>query len=175
MDKYKDNFEKGAEHYIKLLDEIEWFINPYVNKEEIIEQIMNSTFSPYYGTYLSQLAYQSEYGGEDQLNDVLNSVIQFIPNSTFEIIKDGVIFRVNDNEYPIELNVEEFEVGEGSESFVETVINEILKTEGSAFLFYELPPADEVSSLIFVKPEIYKLALEKGVIPDFMGYYAVNY
>ncbi|WP_177764927.1 hypothetical protein [Flavobacterium sp. I3-2] len=175
MDKYKENFEKGAQRYIKLLEEIKWFDNPHVNKEEIIERISNTTFPPYYATYLTQLAYESDYSGEDQLTDVLNAVMQFIPNSEFEINEGGIIIKINDNEYPIKLNVEKFEVGEGSESFVETTINEILKNEGSNYLFFELPPDDEVSSLIFVKPEIYKLALEKGIIPDFMGYYAVNY
>lgn len=32
MDIYKENFEKGAEHYINLLNEINWFDNPYVDK-----------------------------------------------------------------------------------------------------------------------------------------------
>lgn len=174
MDKYKANFEQGAEHYINLLEEINWFDNPYVNKEELIEQINESTYPPYFGTFLSQLGYLSEYGGEDQLNDVLNAVVQFIPNSDFAIEENGVLFRVNGNEYPIELNVEDFEVGEGQESFVETVINEILRRENSEYQFYELPHSDEASSLIFVKPEVYKKAVETGVIPDEMGYYLIN-
>lgn len=175
MDKYKENFEKGAEYYIKLLEEIKWFDNPHVKKDEIIEKISKSAFPPYYATYLTQLAYESESDGEDQLNDVLNSITQFVPNSDFEITEDGVMFRINDNEYLIEVDVEEFEVGEGRESFVETVINEILRKENSEYFFYELPPDDQVASLIFAKLEVYKDALEKGVIPDFMGYYAVNY
>ena len=175
MDKYKENFENGAEHYIKLLEDIKWFNNPFINKEEIIEKINNSNFPPYYATYLTQFSYDAEYGGEDQLNDVLNTVTRIIPNSKFEIIDDGIILTINGNNYTILLEIDEFEVGEGRESFIETEINEILKKENSEYLFYELPPADESASLIFVKPEVYKDALEKGVIPDFMGYYAVNY
>jgi len=50
-----------------------------------------------------------------------------------------------------------------------------LDKENLEYRFYNLPPDDEACSFIFVKPEVYKKALEKRVIPDFMGYYAVNY
>lgn len=86
-----------------------------------------------------------------------------------------IVFTVGGNEYSIQLNIEEFEAGEGETGFVETKINEILDKENFEYRFYNLPPDDETCSFIFVKPEVYKKALEKGVIPDFMGYYAVNY
>lgn len=175
MDIYKENFEKGAEHYINLLTEINWFDNPYVDKDKLINTIKNSTFPPYYSTYLRQLSFVSEYRGEDQLNDVLNLLLKFIPNSNYNINENGVTLTIENSEYTILLNIEEFEAGEGKDGFVETKINDILNNENLDYRFYNLPPDDETCSFIFVKPAVYKKALKEGVIPEFMGYYAVNY
>ena len=175
MDIYKENFEKGAVHFIDLLYEINWFDNPYLDKDEIVNQIKACTFPPYYGTYLRQLGFSSEYGGEEQLIDILNILIEFIPNSSYEINAYGVKLYIGNNDYDIVLNVAEFAVGEGEDGFLETTINEILDSENLVYRFYELPPDDDNCSFVFVKPEVYKKALEKGVIPDFFGYYAVNY
>jgi hypothetical protein len=175
MDKYKENFEKGATHYIKMLEEINWFDNPHVKKEEVINNLNKSTFPPYFGTYLRQLGFTTDYEGQDQLEDVLNATLEFIPNSSFEINEDGLLIKVNGNEYILDIDINEFEAGEGEEGFVETELNEILEKENIEYRFYNLPPDDETCSFIYTKPEIYKNALEKGIIPDFMGYYAVNY
>ena len=175
MDKYKENFEKGATHFIEMLEKIDWFNNPYVKKEEVINSINKSTFPPYFGTYLRQLGFTTDCEGKDQLEDVLNATLEFIPNSSFEITEDRVLIKINENEYKLDIDIYEFEAGEGDEGFVETELNDILEKENIEYRFYNLPPDDETCSYIFTKPEIYKNALENGIIPDFMGYYAVNY
>ncbi len=175
MDKYKENFEKGPQHYIQLLEEINWFSSPYVNKEELLTTIENCTFPPYYGTYLAQYAFDSEYDGLDLLEDVLNYIQQVIPTFQFEIQTDKILVSFSDTTYSIPLDIASFELGESPTNFFELAINPLLEQEKSAYFFYELPPADQCSSLVFAKPAVYNQALERGVIPDFMGYYAINY
>lgn len=175
MDKYKENFEKGPQHYIQLLEEINWFSSPYVNKEELLTTIENCTFPPYYGTYLAQYAFDSAYDGLDLLEDVLHYIQRIIPTFQFEILTDKILITFTETTYPIPLDIASFELGESPTNFFEEVINPLLEQEQSAYLFYELPPSDQCSSLVFVKPEVYNQAIERGVIPDFMGYYAINY
>lgn len=93
----------------------------------------------------------------------------------FNIDEKSIHLKVGRFTENIIVNYDELEVGEGTDSFVATVINPFLHKAGVKFQFYEMPPDDETASLIFVKPEKYKTAIEKGLIPDFMGYYAVNY
>lgn len=175
MDKYKNNFEKGAQHYIELLEGINWFDSPYVNKEELIQTLEACTFAPYYGTCLTQYGFDSAYSGLDLLQDVLDFIQRLIPDFQFEILESQILITLNGNRYSIDVDVDSFELDESPTSFFDLVINPILEKEKSTYFFYELPPSDQCFSLIFAKPEVYNQAIEKGVIPDFMGYYAVNY
>ena len=175
MDKYKENFEKGTEHYIKLLEEIKWFDNPYVEKDKVIENITKCTFPPNYSTYLRQIGYLTDYAGIFQLTGVLDETLKFIPDSRYEITDNTLTVFVKDEDYIFDFDVNEFEAGEGIEGFAEAYLNQILEKEGIEYRFYELPPDDETVSLIFVKPEVYKQAIKYGIIPDFLGYFAVNY
>lgn len=175
MDLYKDNFEKGVDHYINQLEEINWFDSPYVNKEETVTALKACTFAPYYGTYLTHYDFDSAYSGPDLLQDVLGFIQRLIPDFQFEILESQILITLNGNRYSIDIDVDSFELDESPTNFFDLMINPILVKEKSAYLFYELPPADQCSSIVFVKPAVYDQAIEKGLIPDFMGYYAMNY
>jgi hypothetical protein len=86
-----------------------------------------------------------------------------------------IIFTVGENKYSIEIDIEDFDFGEGEYGFIADSINAILKNEKRKFLFYEMPPDAQTTSYIFVEPSKYKNAIELGLIPYFMVCFAVNY
>jgi len=180
MDKYKELFDKGANAYIEVLISIEWFDNLYVDKDKIISDIKSCKYPPYFATYLEQWGLMVDVGyDEDYFTDLMNGICQFIPNSSYYFMKDEeefyIVFTIGENVYDIKIDFNEFVFGKGDDGdcFLNYFINTILEKEQSEYRFYEMPPDDETGSYIFVKPETYQKALDLGVIPDCMGYYAV--
>jgi hypothetical protein len=175
MDIYKALFEKGNENYIKTLHQIGWFENPYINAEELKKEIRECTFQPYLATKLLQVSYVEESYGSEQVTAIFDALNEVLKDLQFEIKENAILLTLGEYSEQIEIDFEAFEVGEGEDSFVATVINPFLKKANMAYQFYELPPDDESASFIFVTPEKYTKALQVGLIPDFMGYFAVNY
>lgn len=176
VDKYKNVFEKGADNYIELLETINWFDNPYLEKKEIIKDIKECDFLPYLATTLVQTRHVLDFFGAEQIKYMLESLKE-------DIIKD-LKFKMSNNILKLELNgcievleipLDDFEVGEGEDSFISRFINPFIKKAGISYQFFNMPPDDENASLIFVKENTYREAIEIGVIPDFIGYFAVNY
>ena len=181
MDKYKTLFEKGKDAYISALEDINWFDNNFISKEKIIQEINNCSFAPYYLLTLEQLSFDSEgfEEGKDAFIDLMKLIMNFIDKANFEIQGTHEEFTiktlVNGNSYDYKVVTNDFFFGEGENSFINQYINKILEQENFENRFYELPPADQAARYIFVKPERYNNAIEAGIIPDFLGYLAVNY
>ncbi|MEO1033367.1 MAG: hypothetical protein AAFX55_18405 [Bacteroidota bacterium] len=175
MDKYKSVFEKGNQNYIDELHKIDWFQNPYINAQEMESEIMECSFLPYLATRLRQTGYTLDFYGTEQVEHIFDCLKKVLKDLDYEINENSVSIKINDYSEHVEINFDEFEAGEGDDSFVATIINPFLNKAGFEYQFYEMPLDDETASFIFVTPEKYKTAIEKGLIPDFMGYYAVNY
>ncbi len=175
MDKYKSVFKKGNKNYIDELNKIDWFENPYINTQEIKKEIMDCSFQPYLATRLMQTGYTHDFYGTEQVEHIFDCLKKVFNDLEYEIKENSILIKISDYSENVEINFEEFEAGEGDDSFVSTVINPFLIKVGLEYQFYEMPPDDETASLIFVTPKKYKSATAKGLIPDFMGYYAVNY
>jgi hypothetical protein len=175
MDIYKATFEKGTENYIAALDKIGWFENPYINASAMKNEIMECTFLPYLATKLIQTSYVIEFEGADQVAHILDALQTVLKDLTYEITETAILLKLHNHSAHIEIDFDEFDPGEGEDSFVAMVINPFLREAQVTYQFYELPPDDEAAGLIFVTPEHYKKAIEIGLIPDFMGYFAVNY
>lgn len=183
MDKYKNLFEKGKDAYLSALESINWFDNKYLSKEKIIRELEECNFPPYYLLSLSQVSFDSEGFDEeiDSYKNLMKQLTFFSPNSKFTIegtVEDFSISTIiNNNEYKIEINdsIKKDDLIYDNTELVIEYIDNIIVQEIFEYKFYELPPADQAYNLIFVKPEIYNKALEIGIIPDFIGYLAVNY
>lgn len=174
MDKYRKLFEKGSNEYINQLRKINWFDNPYLNEEKIIDEIKNTYSPPYFVNSLIQVGYLVEFYGNTQLNHILECLQSTLPNLKYSIEEDGLNLKIkNYNDY-LKVDIENFELGEGEDSFVQMHINPFLTRAGIAYNFFELPPGDETASLVFVKEETYQKAIEIGIIPDFLGYFVMN-
>jgi hypothetical protein len=178
MDKYKELFEKGSKAYIAALERINWFDNLYVDKENIVTQIEACTFPPYFATHLSQMVFAVEFIGEELFEDCFNEVVKFLPGSSYNLQREEnclhVCVSLKSGEYKTSIDLQDFDFADFDNFFCD-FINQLSNAENSEYRFYELPPDDESAQYIYVKPEVYKQALDLGIIPDFMGYFAVNY
>jgi hypothetical protein len=161
-DKYKELFEKGADTYIETLINIDWFDNPHIDKSEMMNKIKSCGYAPYFSTCLWQsiLEVNCAYG-EPFFEAFMNMICQFIPKSSYSFIKENdklyIILTIDKNIYKTKIDMGDFEFLDGDDD--NCILNYFINKMGL---------------YIFVKPETYQKALKIGVIPEFMGYYAVN-
>jgi hypothetical protein len=181
MDNYKSLFEQGKNAYLKALEAINWFDNPYVSKTQIIKNIQECGFDPYLVLTLTQVSYDSEGFNEDinAIKSLMDQYIKFIPTGSYRFEGSNrqykLITTVNNNNYDYQIDLDTFDPENVETYFVGDYINKILERENIIYRFYELPPGGQDAALIYVTPSMYNKAIEIGLIPDFIGYLAVNY
>ncbi len=178
MDKYKELYKKGSHAFIETLENIGWFENPYIDKNAIIKDIESCSYPPCFVTCLSQIMLYPEWVDKSLFEDFMKSIRKFIPDFEYEVNTDDVYYHISiqirSEKYSTSYNIENFDISDFDSIFLNDFINSSLGKSSINYRIYELPPADESTSYIYVTPEIYQKALEIGIIPDEAGYFIIN-
>jgi hypothetical protein len=187
MDKYKNLTSKGKVAYLEALKNIGWFDFSNNTKEEIGDRIDHelnkSKENADFMFCLYDLWFDREgFEEDDDYKFLLEEIIEIIKLNcklTVEYSKFEnnikIQIKTENNVYTYYVNNFRYVSGWIDEKIIEVYINyDLLYGEKTNKIFIELPSSDQTVQFVYMPEEIYKKAIEVGIIPedkDYFNYY----
>lgn len=178
IDKYSKLVSQGYSHYLELLRELNWFDNSSITEDEMIKRLKIIPHE-YMVFALTELEFEADgFGDCNAYPPLIDELLKHIaPAVTWSIACNEQLNSVHITiqgekskyVYSIEIRDKWFDNG-----FIEEFLNNtVLPKEHIAKRFHALPPCDESVCFLFITDKLYHKAIEEGIIPNQMGYFAL--
>lgn len=178
IDKYNKLVSEGYSLYLEQLKELNWFDNSSITEDEMIKRLKIIPYE-YMVFALTEVEFDTESFGDcnaypaiiDQLLKLVDSTFTWDVacneqlNSVYITIKGDKSKYV----YAIEVRDKWFD-----NNFIEKFLNNtVLPKEQITKRFYALPPCDGSLCFLSITDKLYQKAIDRGIIPNNMSYFAL--